>query len=46
LLVAPDLARYSQSIDIELKEFLFLRRLKAVIELSDGMVLGRRSSLA
>jgi hypothetical protein len=46
LLVLPDLARHTRNLDIDLKEFLFLRNLKAVVELSDGMVLGRRPSWA
>jgi hypothetical protein len=46
LLVTPELARQVRSIDIDLKAFLFLRRLNAVIEMSGGLVLGRRASLA
>ena len=42
----PDLVSNTRSVDIDLKEFLFLRRLKAVIELTNGMVLGHRVSLA
>ena len=46
MLVMPELVRHTTSIDIDLKEFLFLRNLRAVVELSDGAVLGRRASLA
>jgi hypothetical protein len=46
LLVTPDLARQARSIDIDLKKFLLLRRLNAEIEMSGGLVLGRRASLA
>ena len=46
MLIAPDLAEHTQSIDIKLKEFLFMRKLKAVIELTDGVVLDRLSSAA
>jgi hypothetical protein len=42
----PDLARPTRTIEIDLKQFLFLRHLKAVLELTDGAVLGRRASLA
>ena len=38
MLVIADLARHSRVIDIDLKEFLFFRRLKAVIEINDGVV--------
>ena len=42
----PELIRHTQNIEIDLKEFLFFRNLVAVVELSDGMVLGRRASWA
>lgn len=42
LLVLPELAQYTRNLHIDLKEFLFIRNLRAVVELSDGMVLGRR----
>ena len=46
MLVTPDLARQARSVDIDLKKFLFFRRLNAEIEMSGGLVLGRRASLA
>ena len=46
MLIMPDLARHTRTVDIDLKQFLFLRNLKAVLELTDGVVLGRRTSLA
>ena len=45
-LVMPELVKYTRSIDIDLKKFLFLKNLSATLELSDGVVLGRRRSLA
>ena len=46
LLVMPELAKHTRNIDISLKKFLFLRSLNASLELTDGIVLGRRPSLA
>ena len=46
LLLLPDLAQHTRNLYIDLREFLFIRNLKAVVELSDGMVLGRRPSWA
>ncbi len=45
-LVMPDLVKHTRNIDIDLKKFLFLKNLSATLELSDGLVLGRRGSLA
>ena len=45
-LVMPQLAKHTRTIDIDLKSFLFLKNLSARLELTDGMVLGRRGSLA
>ena len=45
-LVMPDLVKHTRTIDIDLKSFLFLKNLSATLELSDGLVLGRRGSLA
>ena len=42
----PELVKHTRSIDIDLKKFLFMKNLSATLELSDGMVLGRRGSLA
>ncbi len=42
LLVAPDLAKYSRELRVDLKQFWFLRHLKAEAELTNGLVLGRR----
>lgn len=38
----PELAKHTQKIDVDLKSFLFLKNLSATLELSDGLVLGRR----
>ena len=46
LLVLPELVKHTRSVDIDLKEFLFFRNLKANLELADGVVLGRRPSMA
>ena len=43
LLVAPDLARNSDNLHVKLNQFLFFRHLKAVVELSNGVVLGARA---
>jgi hypothetical protein len=40
------LAQQARSIDIDLRKFLFFRRLSGVIEMSGGMVLGRGASVA
>ena len=42
MLVSPDLAKHSQQLTIDLKQFLIFRNLKAVAELSNGVVLGGR----
>ena len=44
IFVRPELVRHSQNIHIDLKEFWFLRNLKAEVELKDGVVLGRRAA--
>ena len=43
LLVSPDLARHSENLHIELNQFLFFRHLKAVVELTNGVVLVARA---
>ena len=43
LLVSPDLARNSENLRIKLNQFLFFRNLKAVVELTNGVVLGARA---
>ena len=43
-MVSPDLARYSRQLTVDLNQFLFFRHLKAVAELSNGLVLGKRTS--
>ena len=45
-LMMPELVKHTRSIDIDLKKFLFMKNLSATLELSDGMVLGRRGTLA
>ncbi len=42
----PELAEYTTSVNIDLKKLLFFRNLKGVVELSNGMVFGRRPSMA
>ena len=44
LLVSPDLSQHAANIFIELKKFLFFNHLKAQVELSNRLVLGRRSA--
>ena len=43
LIVSPDLARNSENLHIKLNQFLFFRHLKAVVELTNGVVLGARA---
>ncbi len=42
LLVSPDLSRHASNIFIDMKRFLFLNHLKAEVELTNGVILGRR----
>ena len=44
LLVSHDLARNSENLHIKLNRFLFFNHLKAVVELSNGVVLGARAA--
>ncbi len=41
LLTLPELSRHVVSLQIDLRSFLFLRNLKAVVELDNGMVIGK-----
>lgn len=41
LLTLPELSRHVVSMKIDLKSFLFFRNLKAVVELDNGMVIGK-----
>lgn len=43
LLVAPDLAKHSENLHIKLNRFLFFNNLKALVELTNGVVLGARA---
>ena len=43
LLVSPDLAQHSRHLTINLRRFLFFRNLKAVAQLTNGLVLGERA---
>lgn len=43
LLISPDLVRHSEQLHIKLNRFLFFSHLKAVVELSNGVVLGARA---
>ncbi len=42
----PNLAQHTTSMTIDSKKFLFIRNLKAELELENGLVLGRRASWA
>ena len=44
LLVSADLAKHSDELSIDLKQFLIFRSLKAVARLSNGAVLGQRTA--
>ena len=37
----PELSRHLVSMQIDLRSFLFFRNLKAVVELDNGMVIGK-----
>ena len=41
LLTLPELSRHLVSLRIDLRSFLFFRNLKAVVELDNGMVIGK-----
>ena len=41
LLTLPELSRHTVSLQIDLRTFLFFRNLKAVVELDNGMVVGK-----
>ena len=41
VLTLPDLSRHVISMQIDLRSFLFFRNLKAVVELDNGMVIGK-----
>ncbi len=41
LLTLPELSRHVVSLQIDLRSFLFFRNLKAVVELDNGMVIGK-----
>ena len=43
LLVSPDLAKHSENLHIKLNRFLIFNHLKAVVELTNGVVLGARA---
>ena len=42
-MIAPDLAEHTASMYIDCRKFLFFNNLRARIELTNGMVLGRRA---
>ena len=42
--MAPDLAKHTRQLSVGLRRFWFLRSLKAQVELSNGLVLGRQVS--
>ena len=41
VLTLPELSRHIVSLQIELRTFLFFRNLKAVVQLDNGMVIGK-----
>ena len=41
VLTLPELSRHVVSLQIDLRTFLFFRNLKAVVELDNGMVIGK-----
>ena len=41
VLTLPELSRHVVSLEIDLRSFLFFRNLKAVVELDNGMVIGK-----
>ena len=41
LLTLPELSRHVVSMKIDLRSFLFFRNLKAVVELDNGLVIGK-----
>ena len=41
VLTLPELSRHVVSLQIDLRAFLFFRNLKAVVELDNGMVIGK-----
>ncbi len=41
VLTLPELSRHVVSLQIDLRTFLFLRNLKAVVQLDNGMLIGK-----
>ena len=41
VLTLPELSRHMVSLQIDLRTFLFFRNLKAVVQLDNGMVIGK-----
>ena len=41
VLTLPELSRHINSMQIDLRSFLFFRNLKAVVEFDNGMVIGK-----
>ena len=41
VLTLPELSRHVVSMQIDLRSFLFFRNIKAVVELDNGMVIGK-----
>ena len=46
MFVLPALARHTSQLTIDMKKFLFLRSLTAEVEFDNGIILGRRASMA
>ena len=41
ILTLPELSRHTVSLQVDLRTFLFFRNLKAVVQLDNGMVIGK-----
>ena len=41
VLTLPELSRHTVSLQIDLRTFLFFRNIKAVVQLDNGMVIGK-----
>ena len=41
ILTLPELSRHTVSLQVDLRAFLFFRNLKAVVQLDNGMVIGK-----
>jgi|TARA_B100000315_G_scaffold20227_1_gene17856 hypothetical protein len=46
LFILPNLAQHTAAINIDCKKFLIFKNLKVMLEMDNGLVLGRRASWA